>query len=182
MDFKKHALILEVVETLHKQNSWTGKTHVQKTLFLMEAIASVSLPFDFILYKHGPYSFDIESEMEEMKGYFALTSVPVPGYGVTLNPGEKADFIRQKASLTPKEKKGIERVCKFVGTKDVRELERLATIAWIHSREGIHSTEAVTTRLHELKPHISLQEAEQAQRDILPFLSENLATTTHLGG
>ena len=63
MDFKKHAIILAVIDALHRHGSWTGKTHVQKALSLLRDAGSTEVPFQFVLYKHGPYSFDIEDEL-----------------------------------------------------------------------------------------------------------------------
>ena len=57
MDFKKHAFILAVIESLHKYGSWTGKTHVHKSLSLLRDRGNIDVPFSFVLYRHGPYSF-----------------------------------------------------------------------------------------------------------------------------
>ncbi len=46
----------------------------------------------------------------------------------------------------------------------------MATAAWIRKRERIHDPDAVARRLHELKPHISLAEARQADDDVRGFL------------
>ena len=41
MQFKQHAIILAVIEALHRHNSWTGKTHVQKTISLLHEVTGV---------------------------------------------------------------------------------------------------------------------------------------------
>lgn len=171
MEFKKHLMILEVIERLNKYGSWTGKTHVQKALFLLSATGKAVVPFQFVLYKHGPYSFDIEDEMEQMKGYAGIVSAPMSGYGVTLDTGSSAPFIRKEARLTDGEKAEIERVCKFVGSKKVTELERIATAAWIRTRENITDAVKVAARLHALKPHVSTSEAAEADCAVLPLLN-----------
>lgn len=77
MEFKKHAFILAVIESLQKHGSRTGETHIQKALSLLHDSGLTKVPFDFVLYKHGPYSFDVETELEEMKSYGAVTVEPV---------------------------------------------------------------------------------------------------------
>ena len=171
MDFNKHAYILAVIEGLRKQRSWTGKTHVQKTLFLLESAFGLPLPFQFILYKHGPYSFDVEEELERMKSYEAIRQTAVPAYGVVLQPGELAGFLKKVAPLKVEEEDAISRVCEFVGTKDVKDLERLATAAWIRKREGVMENHKIAERLHELKPHIPIHEALRASNEASPLFA-----------
>jgi uncharacterized protein YwgA len=57
MDYKKASLVLAVIRSLKQHGSWTGKTHVQKSLFLIKAATQIDVPFTFVLFKHGPYSF-----------------------------------------------------------------------------------------------------------------------------
>ena len=124
MEFKKHALILAVIEGLQARKSRTGKTHVQKTLFFLKETTAVDVPFEFILYKHGPYSFDIEPEIEQMKSYAAIEIEPSGGYGVELAPSQNADFVKRKQLLTDGDTATIHRVCEFVDTQGVVNFER----------------------------------------------------------
>ncbi len=166
MQFDKHALILAVVEGLKQQGSWTGKTHVQKTLFLLRASGMLEVPFQFVLYKHGPYSFDAEAELEQMKSYAALDSKTVEGYGVVLGPGGNAPYVKRQCPLSAAVQEAIEFVCRSVGRKKVAELEPLATAAWIRTREEVVEPDTVVERLRQLKPHVGIREAEEADREI----------------
>ena len=71
MRFDNHALILAVVEGLRQQGNWTGETHVQDTLFLLEASGLVKTQFKFVRYPSGPYPLDFIAEFEEMKSHRA---------------------------------------------------------------------------------------------------------------
>lgn len=170
MDFKKHAWILAVIEGLRKHESWTGKTHVQKTLYLIEAATLSKPPFEFVLYKHGPYSFDAESAIEEMESYGAIAIEPVPGYGVTITPGPMAEYVRAKVQLGTKEQRAMAKVCKFAGSRNVANLERLATAAWIRKKEGRTKDNDVACRLNEIKPHISVEQAKVADQELQVLL------------
>ncbi len=171
MEFRKHALILEVIKGLRDNGSWTGKTHVQKTMFLVNEATSVEVPFEFVLYKHGPYSFDIETELEQMKSYNALAVQPISNYGVELKPSENAELIKSLSPISQPEKESIGEICHFVGAKGVVDLERLATTVWIRNREHITDHNQVAQRVNALKPHISIQEAEAADRTITTSLN-----------
>jgi len=166
MQFGKHALILAVVEGLRQRGSWTGKTHVQKALFLLQASGALEVPFAFVLYKHGPYSFDAEAELEQMKSYAALDSRAVEGgYGAVLGPGSNAALIQRLNPLPAAVREAVDFICRAVGCKTVAELEPLATAAWIRAREGLVEPGAVVERLRQLKPHVGLREAEEADRE-----------------
>jgi uncharacterized protein YwgA len=171
MQFKKHAFILAVIDALRRHGSWTGKTHVQKALSLLRDSGQVSVPFQFVLYKHGPYSFDVEAELEQMQSYGAVTVEPnAKGYGVVLHPDEMACFVRRMASLSEDESRAIENVCAFVGTRNVNELERLATASWIRAQERVTNPADVAKRLHSLKPYISTADAERADAEVATWL------------
>ena len=101
MDYKKASLVLAVIRSLKQHGSWTGKTHVQKSLFLIKTATQIDVPFTFVLFKHGPYSFELETELEQMKSYLAITSEPDPnGYGVVLSPGPGSRFIDERGGLS----------------------------------------------------------------------------------
>lgn len=171
MDFHQHALILAMINALQRQGSRTGKTHIIKGLFLADAAGILDVPFEFFLYKHGPYSSDIEECIEQMKSYGATKVEPaLDGYGVILSPGDMASFAQQRASLPEHTLEAVRRVCHFLRYKNVNHLERLATAAWIRIREGIQDSDEVARRLNELKPHISLAEARQADDEARSFL------------
>ena len=171
MEFRKHAFILEVINGLKAGGNWTGKTHVQKTMFLVNEATPVQVPFDFVLYKHGPYSFDIENELEQMKSYSAIVVQPVSSYGVVLKPSENAALIQAISPLSPLEKTSIEQICRFVGNKGAIDLERLATVVWVRNREQLTDNHAVAIRVHALKSHIPIPDAEAADKLVAEALS-----------
>jgi hypothetical protein len=173
MNYRKHALVLAVIRGLHVHGSWTGKTHVQKALFLMKAAARIEVPFAYVLYKHGPYSFELESELEQMQSYAAVKIEPnAEGFGVVLTTGPGAGFATRLAQLSKTEQTQVELTCQFVGNRNMADLERLATAAWIRMNEGRTESHRVAARLNQLKPHISVPQAEAADAEVFSFLSE----------
>ncbi len=174
MNYRKPALMLAVIRELRAQGSWTGKTHLQKSLFLLQATSQIDVPFSYVLYKHGPYSFEVESELEQMRSYAAVKFEPDPGgYGVVLTPGPGAEFVERGARLSVLEKVQVERVCRFVGRRNVSDLERLTTAAWIRVHEGVQESRQVALRLNQLKPHVSLTVSEAADAEFHAFLKNS---------
>lgn len=170
MDFKKHSFILSVIENLQKYGSWTGKTHIQKTSFLLKVLSKIEVPFRFVLYKHGPYSFELQNEFEEMKSYAATVSGEVTHYGSRFFLGMNATRIQEISPLDEAVVEEIERICKFVNCKNVSDLEKIATVAWIHFEEKLIDPDGVSNRLHELKPHISSEQASEAYAELQSVL------------
>lgn len=172
MEYSKHSTILAVVEGLLRRGSWTGKTHVQKALSLLSDARLIPPQFDFVLYKHGPYSFDVENEIEQMRSYEAVNIYANPnGYGVTIRPGTNAFFVKRQAPLSAGHQAAIEKVCEFVDARSVTVLERLATAAWIRTNQAITETAEVARRLNALKPHVSIADAVAADQELAHFLA-----------
>lgn len=174
MNFRKHALILEVIRALNNQKSWTGKTHLQKALFLLSLNHPEGVDFRFVLYKHGPYSFDVEAELAKMQLYGAVEIVPDDRYGVNLKPGRGERQIPEPVVNQLLEKidsNEIERACEEVAGLNVGELEALSTAAWVVKREGVHEKEAAATRILELKPHLDRKVVDSMLDEVAVFFN-----------
>src|SRR5437879_3671463 len=104
-----------MIEALRAQGNRTGKTHIIKGLFLAQAAGLLDDSFSFFLYKHGPYSTDIEENIEQMKSYGAVEVEPAfDGYGVLLSPGEMDSFVKKRVNLSDETLKALQRVCEFI--------------------------------------------------------------------
>jgi len=64
---RKAALQTRLIEQLRKEGSWCGETHVQKATLFLQDLMRVPLELEFILYKHGPFSFDLRSELTSLR-------------------------------------------------------------------------------------------------------------------
>ncbi|VVB84456.1 Uncharacterised protein [uncultured archaeon] len=162
---QRDAVILSMVENLRAKGSWCGETHIQKAIYFVQELFNVPLEFEFVLYKHGPYSFDLCDELTAMRAYVLLRLQLQPDpYGPSFIPGKGSKLLRK---LYPKTLKKYDPMVKFVadkfGEKGVAELERLATALYV-TRE-INTDNSVESRaqcIHKLKPHVSLDEARDA--------------------
>lgn len=172
MDYRKYRLILEVIRGLNAAGSWAGKTHVIKTLYLLKAANGLNIPQNYILYMHGPYSFEVEDDLAMLKMLDAVEEEDRhPGYGASLVVGHNARVIEGQADLTPDEKQRIQQICQAVGTANVKELEARATGAWVWTEEQVHNPDRVAHRVNELKPHIPVEVARKHFESVQRFLS-----------
>ena len=87
---EQQAIVVETIARLRSHGSWAGETHVQKSLFFLKNLLRVPLNYNFVLYKHGPYSFDLHHDVGKMRAYqfywpgsaIAVWAVVYPwGYG-----------------------------------------------------------------------------------------------------
>src|ERR1700722_18048872 len=82
-------LVGRVVEILDEMHSWCGETHIQKTAYVAKVVENVPFESKFILYKHGPYSFDMNAVLNHMRSQNILIVTPQGTYGSSyrLNEG-----------------------------------------------------------------------------------------------
>ena len=57
------AVLTKLTEKLHESGSWCGETHLQKAAYFLQELFNVLLVYEFILYKHGPFSFALRDEL-----------------------------------------------------------------------------------------------------------------------
>ena len=93
---QRAAVLTALADELRKRGSWCGETHLQKATYFLQSLLGVPLGYEFILYKHGPYSFDLHDELTALCTDQLLELRPQPyPYGPSLLPtAASADFRR----------------------------------------------------------------------------------------
>jgi len=162
---QRAALLVVLAEKLLARSGRCGETHLQKTTFFLEELLELPTGFSFILYKNGPFSFDLRNELALMRadGLLELRVEQIP-CGPSLVPTVLGTtmcgwFQKTVARYASR----LDFVAESMGGRKVGELERMATALYITKREtGPKSPEQRARRLTELKPHVSAEEAESA--------------------
>jgi uncharacterized protein YwgA len=154
--------------SLKENSSWCGETHIQKAVYCLQALMGVDTNFDFILYKHGPYSFDLCDELAAMRAdeLLAIKLNTFP-YGPSLRV---ANLGKQMVERFPKTidqyKEQIDFIARKIGAKGVAQLERLATALYVTLESRHNTVEERAKRINELKPHVSVNNAKIAVEEI----------------
>ena len=133
--------------------------------YFLQDLLKVPLNVSFILYKHGPFSFELRDVLAAMESERLIVWQPQPyPYGPTMTPGPLAPFLAR--AETPKTfKSEIDFVAERLASKKVVDLEKIATALFVTLDRSV----ALERRAEELtfrKPHVSLPEAEQAVKDV----------------
>src|SRR5216684_353159 len=64
---QKAALLTDLADKLVSKGSWCGETNIQKATYFLQELVNVPTAYDYILYTHGPFSFDLRDELTELR-------------------------------------------------------------------------------------------------------------------
>lgn len=165
----QEAVLARLARRLEEEGSWSGETHIQKTAYLACELVGLPLDLDFILYKHGPFSFELRDELASMRADRLLERIAQgPKYGPRLFVTDRGRELEERlARAVGRYATGVDWVAERIGDKGVLELERLATAQWVTRELGEEaSVEERARRLTELKPHIHRDVAISAVEDV----------------
>jgi hypothetical protein len=155
---------------------------MQKSTYVLQEALGVPLGFEFTLYKHGPFSFDLSDEITALRGDLLLKVQSRPPYGASLLPSENADALMERFPVTrARYEKQIRFTAEKLADMGVAELERCATAIFVTlENETDGSLNARASLIHELKPHITIPEARSALEwaDALNKEGQHLEATT----
>lgn len=165
---KRAALLTRLIEDLREYGSWCGETHVQKAAFFVQDLMGVPLEFDFVLYKHGPFSFELREELTGLRADEMILLEPQWPYGPRIATTDQSHYIQRIYSKSvTKYESDIEYIACTLGQRDVTELERLATAFYIMRRSDLSATVyGLASEIHKLKPHISMEVAKMALDEV----------------
>jgi len=164
---QRRALLSGLADSLRQKGSWCGETHLQKATYFLQKLKKVPAGFDFFLYKHGPFSFDLRDELTAMRSDGLLDLRAQWPYGPSLIPTEESAELREQYSRTmQKYKKQLQFVADQLRNRNVSELEKLATALYLTMEESQRSVSQRAKRLHALKPHVTVDDAAKAVQEI----------------
>lgn len=161
---QRDSILIALIEALKNRGSWCGETHVQKAAYFLQELLDVPLGFQFILYKHGPYSFDLSDTLSQMQADFMIKPIPMPPYGASLSLSETSDLLKGRYSKTISDYQNcVNFVALKLANKNVGELERIATAMYVSLENNSKKDQQYrAARINELKPHVSMELALEA--------------------
>jgi len=159
---KKAAIITSLIDSMRLKGSWCGETHLQKATYFLQELLNVPLGFNFILYKHVPFSFDLRDELTALRANKMISIEPqaLP-YGPRINSTMISEKIQNNFPKTIKKyQKRIQFIADTLDAKGVLDLEKLATALYVTLQMGRKSSiEERIDEFRDLKPYFSSSEA-----------------------
>ncbi len=172
----KSALVVALIDRLRQEGSWCGETHVQKAAYLAQKVTPAPIDFDFVLYRHGPYSFDLSDFLGELRAESFVELEQQYPYGPRIRLAPRSSMLRKNAqALVAEHADHLDTVAKFVGGKGVVRLEKLATAMYFIDQHPDASDERIASMIHEEKPHVTDEEALEAARTIRGWMADMAA-------
>jgi uncharacterized protein YwgA len=135
-------------------------------MFILQDIAKANFGYKFIIYKHGPYSFDLSNELTEMRASGILElSFLKDGYGPSVRVTEFGERVfNVNKENVEKYDPAAQFLAEWFSASDVRHLERIATAYFVTAKNPRDPAIERARKLNSLKPHVDMQTAEQAMR------------------
>jgi hypothetical protein len=125
---QRAAILLSLLGHLRSSKSWCGETHIQKTTYFLQELFEVPLSFEFVLYKHGPFSFDLNNEITALRADYLVTVQTRPPYGPSILPSQEGESLVARYPKTcALFEGGMRFVAEELGPRNVTDLEKLTT-------------------------------------------------------
>ena len=162
------AVIGALIAELRAAGSWCGETHVQKSIYVLQEGLHVPMRYGYILYKHGPYSFELKSEMAGLIARGLLRQeFSSPPYGPRLAGTDVMEtHFGRYAGRVGEHSSAIQQVARFFRDRGVAELEVLSTALYVTVSNRGETAEKRAERIHGLKPHVSRWTALGAVKEL----------------
>lgn len=160
----RRVVILSLVDNLREKGSWCGETHIQKATYFLQELMEVPTELSFILYKHGPFSFDLRGEINGLLAdeLLELEVQPMP-YGPSFRVTDQGYGVLGRFPRTAQATKpAVDFVADVLCDKKASELEQLATALYFTLQGPSWSTEDKIAAITGVKPHITSTEAHAA--------------------
>ena len=170
-------LLLELVERLREKGSWCGETHLQKAVYFLQELLSVPMGLEFVLYKHGPFSFELQDKLILLRAHGLLELEPqANGYGPKLSLSESGQALKNRFPKTIGDQhNAFQWLTDHLGKMGVVRLERLGTALFVTREMQGKGDEEIVARIVELKPHVSEEQARAALHEVRQMESESEA-------
>jgi uncharacterized protein YwgA len=174
------AILSGLAKRLVDRGSWGGETHLQKAAYLLSQLCGIDFDFDFILYKHGPFSFELRDELALMRTEGLIEGfAPSPRYGPQLLVTPRGDELEGRFEKTMERYgESLDWIADTLGDRGVMDLERLATAMWMTRENPGASVRSRAEALTVVKPHIPLEDATGSVEEIDRLLRDRESNPT----
>jgi len=158
---------------MKEHDNWRGETHIQKAVFFLQSIFNIDLGFNFILYKHGPFSFDLRDKLNDMLAERELRLVSQYPYGPSYEAGQRwQEFQVTFQKMSIEYENMIRFVAEKVGGSGVNSLEALSTALYFLNKAPRAKNDKIAKVITMIKPHIPSDQAIEAAKKVREILSE----------
>ena len=160
---ERRAIIARLIKTMRSKGSWAGNTHVQKSMYFLQELMGIRTCYRFVMYKHGPFSFDLRDELTNMEADLLLDVELRNPYGPSFTMGYHDISNKKEASAYDY---ALTFVSDALASKDIRSLERIATALFTQTHNSEKNDNELVELIIKMKPHITMPQAMDAVRKV----------------
>ena len=173
---QRAAVLTKLMDKLRQHDSPCGETQVQQAAFLLQEVANVPLDLQFVLYRYGPYCFELQYELTALRADGLVVLKPVgrksPGFVLT----DQSTYIRNlyRPTLRRHEDRLVF-VASTLGDRGPAALERLNMA--VHASQRPETGETVEEKIAWIRKLTSssvLKDGDSSCEKLMPQL-ENVA-------
>ena len=165
---RRAALLSRLIEKLRERESRCGEPHVQKAAFFLQELMDVPLGFTFIMYKDGPYSFDLRDDLTGLRADEIVRLEPQWPSGPRIGLTDRSRHIKRMYVRTLQNYEDeIDSVATWLGPKGLADLERCGTALFVTRHADLEGS--VDSRVEEVvrrRPHVSRRDARVAVEEV----------------
>ena len=160
-------LLASIIQMLNDADSWTGRMHIQKLVYLAQRLLRLQSEYEFVLYQRGPYSFDLDADIRSLRSIGAVDIKPAPfPYGPKYLRTSLGQAIGELSPVEDEMNHKLTALAGELGPKTASELELLATTHYV-LHEGLCGTDKdILNRVVSLKPQFTSDQVEQALEQV----------------
>jgi hypothetical protein len=157
-------IVARLVRRIREEGGWGSRTAIQKNLYALRTLFPRVETAEYLFYKHGVYSFELDEAIAEMvlTGELQREETRWGGrYDAPAHPRYEGE-----AALPGELEPALDFVARKLAGFTARQLEALTTVMYVATdeseREYRFPPEALLRRVSELKPHLSGSELQEA--------------------
>ncbi len=160
---ERRALVCLLVHEMGQTDSWAAESHIQKCVYFLQEMWNVPVGYKYILYKHAPYSFDLQRELAMMRARLQLDLKPRYPYGPSFILGFWGE---SNLGLVAEYRDAVQFVATKLSVERMDVLERLSTALYVTRKDADLTDEEAARRINELKPHVKIPQAADAIEEL----------------
>lgn len=163
MEDSRRTFLARLIGRLRDHQSWTGETHIQKSMFFLQELLGCKLGYGFYLYHYGPYCYDIYEVMQFMLMFGEIRAEDRSPYRPQYQLTKSGQLL---AGRLADDDNRIDWVSRMLGPKRVADLEGPSTALLLRRQRPDRSDADTAAEINRLKPHISVPAAMHAIREL----------------
>jgi uncharacterized protein YwgA len=168
MDNNDAGLVLEMIAQSNHVGGWCGDSYIQKVSYIAKAVLNMPLSVPFVLYKRGPYSFELKSLLLEMRASRLVMLVPDGHYGPSFVIIDNILTQRLRTNVS-QYSASVARLVKDLSRKSIADLEAFSTAIMFWGSQQ-NNPDKYVDELNRLLPSLSRSDAAATVEEAHEFL------------